>query len=151
VSDRFTIELDRNPTAAGAAVGEIAGEWDAGWRPDARGGRLVLPVVYGLRHGVVEGRMEIERLGDDRARLRWVEESSRLAVDKSSVAILSIAVVPLVGSIAWPFWPVLFPLVPYAAIFGLIAWWLVISRLRTSGPEEFLRDVAALKDASSSG
>ena len=36
-------------------------------------------------------------------------------------------------------------LAPLAAVLGLLAWWLVVARLRSSGPEEFFAALAADK------
>ncbi len=41
-----------------------------------------------------------------------------------------------------PFFPDLFQLLPFAVVLSLAAWFLVVSRLRSSGPEEFLGDLA---------
>ena len=38
----------------------------------------------------------------------------------------------------WPFFPRLLQLAPFGAVIALGGWFLVISRLRTSGPDEFL-------------
>lgn len=136
------VDLDRPLAAVREALAETAEAWDAAWSPGIDGGRLELPVVFGLRRGVVEGAVELARLGDERTRVVFTPESSRLVVERSSVAVLSFAAVPLVITIAWPFWPALFPLVPFAAVTGLVAWWLVVSRLRSRGPEEFLAALA---------
>jgi hypothetical protein len=140
--NRLERELDLPAAEARAALADAADALGGEWSPEGSGGRLVLPVVFGLRRGVAIGRVEVVRLGESRSRIEWTLEESRLHVERASVAVLSLAAVPLVGSIAWPFWPVLFPLVPFAAIFGLLAWWLVISRLRHFGPEELLRGLA---------
>lgn len=138
-----SLELARPVGAVRAAVAETAEAWDAAWSPGIDGGRIELPVVFGLRRGVVVGALELTRLGDERTRVVFAPESSRLHVERAAVAVLSFAAVPLVVTVAWPFWPVLFPLVPFAAVTGLVAWWLVISRLRSRGPEEFLAALAA--------
>jgi len=52
--------------------------------------------------------------------------------------------VPLLVTLAWPFYPPLFTLLPFAAVVGFLAWWLIVSRLKTSGPEEFLATLAPL-------
>lgn len=140
--NRHQLELELSADEAARALAEAAEDAGGEWTADARGGHLVLPVIFGLRRGVAIGRIDLVRLGDQRSRLEWTLDESRLEVDRRSVAVLSLAAVPLVGSIAWPFWPALFPLVPFAAIFGLLAWWLVVSRLRSFGPEEFLAAVA---------
>jgi len=143
VSRSHELELGSRPETVAGGISEAAESTGAEWSPTPEGGRLSLPVVYGLRRGKVVVRVELSPLGEQRTRLAWSVEESHLAVERSAVAVLSIAVVPLVVTIAWPFWPALFPLVPIAAIFGLIAWWLVISRLRTHGPEEFFAALAA--------
>ena len=42
----------------------------------------------------------------------------------------------------WPFFPGLLPLAPLGAIVALSGWFLVVSRLTTSTPDDFLRLVA---------
>jgi len=124
------------------AVAELAEAWDAEWRGGIDGGELTLPVVYGLRHGVERGRIRLVRESAGRTRVEWTLEESLLEVRRPAVAVLAMAAVPLVGTLGWPFWPQLLPLVPFAAIAGLLAWWLVVSRLKSSGPEEFLVELA---------
>jgi len=142
--ERHEIELETPPAEALSALARAAGEWGAGWEPDSGSGRLTLPVVFGLRRGVAIGRVEAVRLGDTRTRLTWALEQSHLEVHRGSVAVLSVAVVPALAALAWPFWPPLLALAPLAAVFGFLAWWLVVARLRSSGPEEFF---GALRDA----
>jgi hypothetical protein len=149
--NRDQLELELAPTAAATALAEAAADVDARWEPGARGGRLTLPVVYGLRHGVAVVDVELERLSATRTRLVWQEAESRLQVHRSAVAILSFAVVPLVVTVAWPFYLPLFALVPFAAVTGLVAWWLVVSRLRSSGPREFFEALATPPVESSEG
>ena len=127
------IELDLPPDEATRRVTEAADAWQGSYE----GGRLALPVVFGLRRGVALGRVEIVRLGDSRSRLAWTLEESRLEVHRASVAVLVFAAIPLLITVAWPFHPPLFALVPFAAVSGLAAWWLVVSRLRSRGPAEF--------------
>ncbi len=122
-----------------AALAAAAAEWGAEWRSDGagrEGGRLVLPVVFGLRRGVLIGRVEFEPAGDG-ARISWNLEETHLHVQRASVAVLVFAVVALLPALAWPFQPQLMALLPFAVVMGLLAWWLVLSRLETSGPEEF--------------
>ena len=63
-------------------------------------------------------------------------------MQRASVAVLGLAVVALLPALAWPFQPKLLALLPFAAVMGLLAWWLVLSRLENSGPEEFFATVA---------
>jgi hypothetical protein len=135
--ERHEIELETAPADALAALARAAEEWGARWEPGAGGGRLTLPVVFGLRRGVAIGRVEAARLGDARARLTWSLEESHLEVHRASVVVLSLAGAPALAALAWPFYPPLLALAPLAAVLGLLAWWLVVARLRSSGPEEF--------------
>jgi hypothetical protein len=139
--NRHEVELDCAPEAAAAAVERAAEEWGAEWAPVRDGGRLVLPVVFGLRRGVAVGRLDIVRLGS-RSRLTWELEESHLEVHRAAVAVLAFAAVPLLVTLAWPFHPPLLALLPFAAVLGFLAWWLVVSRLKSSGPEEFLATLA---------
>ena len=131
------------------ALAEAARAWGAEWTADDSshptkpgGGRLVLPVVFGLRRGVLVGRVDFEPAGDG-ARIVWQLEESHLELQRASVAVLAIAVVALLPALAWPFNPKLLSLLPFAVVMGLLAWWLVLSRLETSGPEEFFATVGA--------
>jgi len=150
VSRTHETDLEARPAEVAARIAAVAEDWGGEWNAGSDGGRLTLPVVFGLRRGLVEVEVELTRLGEGRTRLVWRTAESRLAVERSSVAVLSIAAVPLVVTIVWPFYPALFPLVPVAAIFGLIAWWLVVSRLRSHGPEEFFTQLAEAPPAGES-
>lgn len=142
--ERHEVELEAPPAEALAALARAAEEWGAGWEPSSGGGRLTLPVVFGLRRGVAVGRVEAARLGAARARLTWSLERSDLEVHRASVAVLALAVAPAVAALGWPFWPPLLALAPLAAVLGFLAWWLVVARLRSSGPEEFFAALAAV-------
>ncbi len=129
------------------ALATAADAWGAEWTADTAnppsnrsGGRLALPVVFGLRRGVLVGRVDFEPAGDG-ARIGWHLEESHLEVQRASVAVLGLAVVALLPALAWPFQPKLLALLPFAAVMGLLAWWLVLSRLENSGPEEFFATV----------
>jgi hypothetical protein len=141
--NRHSAEVPLTLSEAPAAIAAAAELWGADWQSDAadrQAGRLILPVVFGLRRGVLVGRVAIEPAGAG-ARLTWELEESHLVVQRSSVALLLLALTLLVPALAWPFHPPLLTLLPLAAVTGLAAWWLVISRLRNSGPEEFFGTV----------
>lgn len=140
--ERHEIEVGLDPEAASAAVARAAEDWGAEWTPERGGGRLVLPVVFGLRRGVAVGRLDIAP-GASGSRLTWRLESSELELHTSAVGLLTLSAIVLVAASAWPFHPPLLALMPFAAVVGLLAWWLVVSRLRNSGPEDFLAVVAA--------
>jgi hypothetical protein len=138
---RCEVELAVTPVEAERAIAATAEPWGAEWLPRDGGGRLALPVVFGLRRGVLVGEVAIAPVGGG-SKVTWRQVESHLEVHRSSVAVLSIAAVPLLGVLGWPLWPPLLAFAPLAAVLGLLAWWLVVSRLRSSGPEDFL---AALK------
>lgn len=133
-----------------AALAAAAEAWGAEWTADSAardGGRLVLPVVFGLRRGVLVGRVDFEPAGDG-ARVAWMLEESHLEVQRAAVAVLVFTGLALVPALAWPFQPKLLALLPFAAVMGLLAWWLVLSRLESSGPEEFFATVGSPPPAS---
>jgi hypothetical protein len=145
---RVALTLAELPDALAHAADGWGAEWTlADGRRDS--GRLVLPVVFGLRRGVLVGRVDFTPSGDG-AQLVWQLEESHLELQRASVAVLVLAVLALLPALAWPFLPRLLALLPFAAVMGLLAWWLVLSRLETSGPEEFFATVgpATQKQAS---
>jgi hypothetical protein len=135
------IDLDRPPAEALAAVAKAAEAWGADWQPGIDGGRLGLPLVAGIRHGLVQGRLEVERHGAG-SRLAYRPEDAVFVVRTAPVAILAIAGAGGVMTVLWPFFPALLPLAPLGAILALSGWFLVVSRLSTSTPDDFLRLVA---------
>lgn len=139
--ERCEVELEVGPAAAASAIAATAEPWGAEWAPHDGGGRLSLPVVFGLRRGVLVGELTIAATRHG-SRVVWSQVESHLEVHRSSVAVLSIAAVPLLGVLGWPLWPPLLAFAPLAAVLGLLAWWLVVSRLRSSGPEDFLAALA---------
>jgi hypothetical protein len=135
------------------AVARAAEAWGAEWSADATsrdGGRLTLPVVFGLRRGVLVGRVDFTPDGEG-AHLAWRLEESHLELQRASVAVLAFSVLALLPALAWPFRPQLLALLPFAAVMGLLAWWLVISRLESSGPEEFFATVARSAETPAAG
>lgn len=149
---RCEIELELPREAASEALRAAVEAWEGEWTelaPDR--GRLALPVVFGLRRGFERGTLEIVRLGDERSRLVWTLEESQLHLHRGAVAILLFAALPLLAAVVSPFHPPLFAIVPFAAVTGLLAWWVVISRLRTRGPHEFLESLVRPPIAPDSG
>ena len=143
--NRHEVRIEMPIAELSSALAEAAAAWGAEWEPDGAsrdGGRLILPVVFGLRRGVLIGRVDFEPSGDG-ARLAWQLEESHLEVQRASVGVLALAILALLPALAWPFQPKLLALLPFAGVMGLLAWWMVISRLETSGPEEFFAAVAS--------
>jgi len=134
-----TLDLAVRPDAALAALRRAAEDWGAELDGDRR---LHLPVVQGLKRGVVSGPLRVEAT-EEGARVVFQPEESRLYVQMASVFILLVAIVGALATILWPFYPQLLPVAPFGALLALGGWFLVLSRLRNSGPDEFLVMVEA--------
>ncbi|MDH3254303.1 MAG: hypothetical protein OEM62_04865 [Acidobacteriota bacterium] len=127
------------------AVAQASEIWGATWERQGAEGRLHLPVLAGLRHGLLSGRVWIEpapqgsrvifRVDDSHFRLHW-----------TALAILVVGAAGGVAATLWPFFPSLLGVAPLAVVVALAAWVLVASRLRTSTAEDFLDIVAGSAD-----
>ncbi len=142
------IELQVEPAGALAAVKEAAELWGAGWEPGVAGGRLALPVVRGVRRGVLRGRLSVRgegRRGETgRTTLAFEIEEEHQRVNRPAVVVLALGGIGGLLVTLWPFHPPLLAFAPVAVVFAFAAWLLVASRLRTSGPDDFLRLVGEL-------
>ncbi len=138
-----SVEVPAGAEAAWAAVAEAAEAWGADWTRRGDAGELVLPVLSGLRRGWLRGTLSILAGGPtSRILLEVGERHDRLHVPAVVVLVLSLAGAVL--TVVWPFVPALLPVAPLGALLALGGWFLVVSRLRSSGPEEFLATVASL-------
>ncbi|MDX1644218.1 MAG: hypothetical protein R3244_07670 [Thermoanaerobaculia bacterium] len=117
---------------------------DAGFAESSdREGRLLVPVRAGIRAGVVEVDWSAEPLAEGtRLRLEVIEEVFRTST--AAVSILAIGAAGGIMTVVWPLHPDLLGLAPLGALLALLAWLLVVSRLRSYGPEDFLSTVADL-------
>jgi hypothetical protein len=149
VSERWIehgVDLPVRPDAALSALRRAADDWGAELSREEGSPRLHLPVVHGLKRGVVSGPVRVEATAEG-ARVAFLPEESRLYVQAASVFILVVAIVGALLTILWPFFPQLLPLAPFGALLALGGWFLVLSRLRNSGPDEFLVMVEAQAEA----
>lgn len=135
-----------------AAVRRAAEAWGAEWDPEGAAGlagHLRLPVTAGLRHGLVEGRLRVEPLeaGDvtstppgPASRVLFEAERSFYYLNTTAVVLLGIAGLGGLLTLIWPFFPnpEIARIAPLGAVLALAGWFLVVSRLETRGPEEFL-------------
>lgn len=137
------IDLDRPPSEALDAVGKAAEAWGADWQRGIEGGRLGLPIAAGIRRGLARGQIRVERSGAG-SRVSFQTEETLFYVQTAAVGILVLAAAGGALTVVWPFFPVLLPLAPLGAIVALSAWFLVISRLSTSTPDDFLRLVGEM-------
>ena len=143
-----TIDLDMPPEQALSALRQTAEDWGAHLQPgedgsiEMAGSRLHLPVVAGIRRGLVSGPVEVQP-AEGGSRVIFRPEESVYYVQTAAVMILILSVAGAALTVLWPFYPQLMTVAPFGAIIALGGWFLVVSRLRTSGPDEFLTAVAA--------
>ena len=141
------------PEQALSALRQTVEDWGAQLQPgedgsvEMTGSRLLLPVVAGIRRGLVSGPVEVQP-AEDGSRVVFRPEESVYYVQTPSVMILVLSVAGAILTVLWPFYPQLITVAPFGAIMALGGWFLVVSRLRTSGPDEFLTAVAATPPAS---
>ena len=139
------IDLDLPPAGALSALRRTAEDWGAELQVKGDGGQLHLPVLAGLRRGLMSGPVEI-RPAEGGSRLTFRPETTVYYVQTQAVLVLLLAVAGGLLTMLWPFFPKLLEVAPFGAVVALSGWFLVISRLRTSGPDEFLEAVAAQGD-----
>jgi hypothetical protein len=137
------IALALPPERALSVLRRTAEDWGAELQADGEnGGRLHLPVVAGIRRGVVAGPVEV-RPAEGGSRVVFRPEESIYSVQVAAVTILVLATAGALLTVLWPFYPQLIGVAPFGALIALGGWFLVVSRLRSSGPDEFLDAVAA--------
>jgi hypothetical protein len=145
------IELPQAPAAALRALGTAAEEWGADFAPAAVGaagsaaGELRLPVVAGLCRGLLSGPVAVEPAGGG-SRLVFRPVAQDYYVETSAVMLLSLAGAGALLAVAWPLFPPLLPVAPLGGVLAVGGWFLVLSRRRGLGPEEFLASVARHAD-----
>lgn len=127
-----------------SAVGEAASLWGGEWHRLGSGGALGLPVSAGLRLGELKGQVSTERSAEG-TRLVYHVQESHYRLRLAHFVVLLLGGIGGVVTVLVPFFPALVGLVPLAGLLLLLAWFLVASRLSSSGAEEFLdlvRDLA---------
>lgn len=157
MAEQYSRELPSGVEAKEAldAVEELAQEWGGEW--DSRGpleGQLTLPVSAGLRRGWVRGIVTVEQASDASASLLVLRlDESHYFVDRAAVFLLSLSAAGGLFTMIWPFFgydrPGLLALAPIAALLTLGGWFLVVSRLQQSGPDDFLGSITDGSEASS--
>ncbi len=120
-----------------AAIARAAEAWDANWSPGIGGGRLELPVVAGLRRGLLRGRLDVRAEGGG-SRLTLSVEAASWRLHGSAVVVLLLGALGAIPVLFWPLHANLLALAPAGLILTLVAWFLVASRLRSAGAEQFL-------------
>jgi hypothetical protein len=138
------IELPHAPAEALRALGAAAEEWGADFAPAAAGGpggELRLPVVAGLRRGLLSGPVAVAPAGHG-SRVVFRPAAQDYYLETSAVAMQLLAAAGALLSVSWPLFPRLLPVAPLGVVLAVGGWFLVLSRLRGKGPEEFLASVA---------
>ena len=141
MSERFEIEAALTRDEALEALAQASELWGAGWERQGDGGRLALPVLTGLKRGLLVGPVQIEAAASG-SRLVFDVEERHDSLNWTAVAILVFGAAGGIAATLWPFFPVLLGVAPLAVVVAIGAWILVASRLRTSTPEDFLDLVA---------
>ena len=146
--ERHQRRIRCSPATALQRIETTAEDWGASWEPHseppanpengAAVGRLVLPVLAGIRRGWVAGPVTVEAKGHDTEVALKVEES-RYRLHSASVVVLLISAFGGLAVMVWPFFgEQALPLAAVGAILALCGWFLVVSKIRTQSPEHFL-------------
>lgn len=114
--------------------------WGGGWQGEGLGGRLVIPVLAGLRRGLVGYAVSASDTPQG-TQLEFVEEESDLKVHTPTVIVLLIAAAAALTCLVIPFVPKLLPLLPPCVVLCLATWLFIVARMRNSGLEEFIGDL----------
>ncbi|MEM9290502.1 MAG: hypothetical protein AAGD01_02360 [Acidobacteriota bacterium] len=143
------------PAAAGMRMGWLEGHvgFDDVREEDRKAAK---EQALGRRYsqGAADNAAKEGRFG--RECLVFTQEKEHWQVRRPAVMMLSLAAVGSLFTLVGPFvaavWPELMGLLPLAVLLALGGWFLVISQLTVSGPEDFLRAVAevALEEHGSS-
>src|SRR4051812_39262521 len=119
--DEHEIDLHRPPEEALAALARAADGWGAEFQRGGQGGHLRLPVVSGLRRGLLTGPLTVEETPKG-SRVAFRPDESMQYVQTAAVVILLLACVGAVLTVIWPFFPKLLPLAPFGAVTALGGW-----------------------------
>lgn len=105
--------------------------------------RLLVPLSAGIRTGSMVVDWALETSGTETRILLEVRDES-LRTSPTALAILVMGALGGLMTVVWPLHPDLLGLAPLGALLALLAWLLVVSRLRSHGPDDFLATVADL-------
>jgi uncharacterized membrane protein YgdD (TMEM256/DUF423 family) len=137
---QLKINLAVSAREAWGATVRAAEAWGAEIEGNEEGGRIQMPVVAGLRRGFVAARLDLQPRIEG-SHLTWIEEGSEYRLQLAPIVVLLISGIGGVLTVLWPFYPGLLDVAPFGAVLALGGWFLVLSRLRNSGPAEFLKAV----------
>lgn len=139
--EEHRLEIEAPPEQTLGAVAAAAKDWGAEWVPEPGGGQLYLPVVAGLRRGLLSGRLTASPSAAGGTRLTLRGETTHWRVHRSAAAVLMLGLLGAVPVLLWPLSPDFLALAPVGLVLLFLAWFMVISRLRSAGGAEFLEAV----------
>lgn len=131
-----SIELPVPVDAALQAVEDAAEIWGAEWRRDGTGGRLALPVTAGIRLGLIEG--ELRGVGHrGGSKLSFEPERTAYRLHVAALVVLLLGAAGALFTVVAPLVPPLLELLPIGGLLALLAWFLVVARIRNRNPADF--------------
>lgn len=134
----FLRTFDQPPESVLAAIGEAAELWGGAWQPaSADSGELDLPVIAGLRRGVVRAHVVADG-STAPTELRLEITQTQTGLNLSALAVLCLGALGGLTLVFWPLSPRILQLAPIGAVLAIVAWLLVVSRLRYGGVDDFL-------------
>lgn len=136
-------QFSQSPESVLRAVEKAAEIWGAAWQSRGQGGLFSLPAVQGLRQGMLKGRLRTVP-SDDGTLVRLEIEESHFTINWSAAGILLLGGLGGLTLVLWPLSPKILQLAPVGAVLAVVAWLLVVSRLRYSDAGDFLDLVAEL-------
>ena len=137
----LTVEIDVDLDRALDAVADAADDWGAEWHRLGTGGRLMLPIAAGLRHGLVDGEISSQRLGSA-TQLDYSVEQTEYVLNRGAVMVLLFGGLGAICIIVAPLYPPLLGLAGPGFLLMLVAWFLVSSKVRNRSAGDFLQLVA---------
>ncbi len=140
----LTIEADRELTLD--AVEEAARLWGGEWQRNGTGGRVELPVAAGIRRGTLVAEIETSK-AQAATRLVGTISAENYRHQGRELVVLLMGALGGVFLMVAPFVPHLFDLIPLAGLLLLLAWFLVVSRLRNRSLVEFFDEVQLLTES----
>jgi hypothetical protein len=140
-------QFSQSPESVLRAVEKAAELSGAAWQSRGQGGLLSLPAVQGLRQGMLTGRLHT--VPSDVGTLVHLEiEESHFTINWSAAGVLLLGGLGGLTLVLWPLSPKILQVAPVGAVLAVVAWLLVVSRLRYSDAGDFLDLVAELVEHS---
>ena len=143
----FDRQISQRPETVLRAIGEAAEVWGAVWEPGSGGGQLRIPAVQGLRQGILSGTLATEPSNGGTS-LRLQLEQEHYSINWSAATILLLGALGGLTLVLWPLSPKILQLAPIGAVLAIVAWLLVVSRLRYTDAGDFLDLVAEIAEHS---